>query len=554
MPKFAKEVLCPGTYHQGRSRITISADDCRDFYLSLSQLRERGLHLPLILEHPPADRDPLKTNLGFPVEHPGELLADELKRTVGFSDLASTQTRLNSRGGVEIEFDVPDPGTAQQLADKRIRFVSPELLHYWKDGKGNEYRKLMSHVALTHRPVQIDQKAGFVQLSMADVPRGVLQLSMSELEAPLPIEPIAFEGIKPMAKKRLLNNAARLQLAALIGQFSSDENNFEDEDSGSNGGDNKPKKGADGGGGEDKNPDMPKTAGEGGDKQFEALIAHLTKLGLALPSDTDAGNLVDRLLTSVMTYNAVTDAADADDDADDQSDRGNTEELSAMGTAQMSSASARDKMVDRIRNCANMPSAIRDRLLVQVGTVQFSAAGAEVTPAGAMSIGELLSTYEREATQFSAGSPQSKIVDRLKKLKDAGNITPGIHDQLLAKVGRLQFSDAGAEQASGGMTMSEVLDQYEQGSNLVAGFLNPTAGQSYQFSGAGGGSSGNQEQKHPRGGSFLSGDQYLKAGDPKAVQLSSNMISRAGLKPRDASKRMIGINGSNLPPMETEED
>ena len=143
MPKFAKEVLRPGTYHQGSKKITISADDCRDFYLSLSQLRERGLHLPLILEHPPADRDPNETKLGFPIEHPGELLADELRRTVGYSDLTSTQTRMNERGGIEIAFDVPDHQTAQQLADKRIRFVSPELLHFWKDGKGNEYRKLM---------------------------------------------------------------------------------------------------------------------------------------------------------------------------------------------------------------------------------------------------------------------------------------------------------------------------------------------------------------------------------------------------------------------------
>lgn len=544
MPKFAKEVLRPGTYHQGSKRITITADDCRDFYLSLSQLRERGLHLPLILEHPPADRDPNATKLGFPIEHPGELLADELRRTVGYSDLGSTQTRMNDRGGIEIAFDVPDQQTAQQLADKRIRFVSPELLHYWKDGKGFEYRKLMSHVALTHRPVQIDQTAGFVQLSMSDVPRGVIQLSIEELESP-PDEPITFEGIKPMAKKlkRRLNTAARLQLAALIGQLSSDENNFEDDDAGSNGGDNKPKDGANGS--SNDNPDMPKT-GDAGDKQFEALIAHLTKLGLALPSDTDDSNLVDRLLTAVMTYNAVNDANDADDDADDQNGGGNTEELSAMGTAQFSASAARDQLVERIRSCAAIPAGIRDRLLVQVGTVQFSAAGAEVVPAGAIGIGDLLASYEREATQFSAGSPQSKIVDRLKKLKGEGKITPGIHDQLLAKVGRLQFSDAGAEVATGGLTMSEVLDQYEQGASLVDGFLKGGDAANYQFSGATGGASGSTEQKHPRGGNFLNGDQYLKAGDAKAVQLSSQMLARHGLKPRE-SGRALAVNGSNLP-------
>lgn len=563
MPKFSKEVLCPGVYFVGGRKIAISADDCRDFYLSLNQLRAAGLHVPLVLEHPDKDRDPKATNLGFPVEDRGSLLADELRRTVGFADLESTQTRLNNRGGIEIAFDVPDQHTAQQLADKRIRFVSPELLIGWQDGKGRDYHKLMSHIALTHRPIQVDQVSGFVQLStVADVPRGVVQLSMEDLEAPTQIEPITWEGVT-MAKdtkaaiKRRLNNAARLQLANMIAQFSDNKDNYEDEDAGSNGGDSKPKDGGNAKGGND-NPDMPKN-GDAGDKQFEALIAHLTKLGLALPTDTDETNLVDRLLTSVMTYNAVSDAHDAKDADDKKDDAGATEELSAMGTAQFSAAQGRDKLVERIRACQNLPGTIRDRLLVNVGSVQFSDAGAEVVPAGAIGIGELVSTYEREATQFSAGSPQSKIVDRLKALKDRGAITPGVHDQLLSKVGRLQFSDSGAEVASG-LSMSEVLDQYEQQGSITANFLNDAGGGDYQFSSHGGGghaggsANGSSEVKHPKGRDFLSGGGYLKSGSKEAIQLSSGILQRAGLKPRSVEQRGLAVNASNLGSPPSEDD
>lgn len=559
MPRFSKEVLIPGTYAQGNREITISANDCRDFYLSLDQIRRNGLHLPLILEHPPADRT--DTKLGFPVESTDELLADELRRTVGFGDLLSTQTRLNERGGVEIEFDVPDIATAEQLADKRIRFVSPELVNYWQDGKGNEYRNLMTHVALTHRPVQIDQASGFVQLSMQDVPRGkVIQLSIEELVLPKRDEPITFGRTRSMTKKaaaekkRRLNMAARLELAKIVNQLSSNDDNFEDDDD-SNDQDNKPKGGDKGGsGGGNDNPDMPKTSG-GGDKQFEALIAHLTKLGLALPSDTDDTNLVDRLLTAVMTFNAVNDANDAKDDDADNNGGGNTEELQSMGTQQFSSAQSRDRLVNRIRATVNLPAGIRDTLLVRAGTVQFSAAGEETVQPGSIGIGELLSSYEHEATQFSSGSPQSKMVDRLKALKDAHKITPGVHDQLLAKIGRLQFSDAGKEVAQGGLTMTEVLDNYEQSSSVVDSFLNGGT----QLSGNAGGGNNNSGkpsggERHPRGNSFLTGDQYLKSGQAESVQLSTAMIARAGLKPRDPSKRLTGINASNLAPVMNDDE
>src|SRR5262249_31791276 len=150
----------PGTYFKGGRRIKVTRQDCVDYFNSLSDLDQNGLDVPLVYEHTEPGRE---SGGGTPDYNFGK--AGNLKRTVGLVDYKNPKNRLNDYGGVELALKVHDENAAQQLADGRIKFVSPELRPHWQDGLGRQYRKLFTHIALTHRPIVVDQRPGFTQLS-----------------------------------------------------------------------------------------------------------------------------------------------------------------------------------------------------------------------------------------------------------------------------------------------------------------------------------------------------------------------------------------------------
>ena len=496
--KFAKEVLKPGVYVKGDRQIVVSDQDCRDYFASLSKLHENGLGVPLILEHTDPDKSRGEGTPEFMSEK-----ADQLRRTVGRVNWGDTRNRINERGGIELLFEVADPDAASQLADGRIEFVSPQLTPYWQDGLGRGYRKLISHVALTHRPIQVDQHRGFVQFSESSV-------MLSELLAPvqLSISEI-FEGAD-MAKANeilsetdIVSGAVKLAksqkqsrqafLSGLNQKISTQLASDDDEEAKKKktpvaGESVKPAESVPDGikeaadklasePAEDKpipappeakaeepeeiNPDMPKANGAEDRKQFDALIAHLSKAGFVLPSDTSLENIVPRLLAAAMTKNAAEEKKEPEDMGVP------AQEMSPSNVSQMSDTDAHGE--------------------------------------------------------------RAKVAYRIRRLAERGILQPGIAEKLLPRVAVLQFSDVGVEiQQPDSPTMSQFLDAFEGGASLVHSLLkDETAG--YQLSDS---SAKGEEGLHPRGDDFLNGDgknMPMQVGDPRAVKAAKDLLSRHGL-------------------------
>ena len=155
-----KEVIRPGHYWYTDPstnlprKLTVTPDLCRYWHEQGNAMLSAGLTVPVPMEHDfdahpmtPADR--LKGNAGWVKEY-------RLKGNALFSAL-----------------DIPDPDTVKKLPHT-IRWTSP-WINTFTDGKGKEWRNVISHLALTTRPRVVEQ-APFgsiaAALSMATPIRG----------------------------------------------------------------------------------------------------------------------------------------------------------------------------------------------------------------------------------------------------------------------------------------------------------------------------------------------------------------------------------------------
>lgn len=533
--RFVKEILKPGIYFKNGKRIVVSADDIVERRDSLIALHAAGLRAPVIYEHPQVEDGQIE---GVPAT-PEELDQHEIMRnTVGKSCADDTRSCvINSEGGLDVVIEIGNPAAAAQLASGAIDFVSPELRNAWQNPRtGQVFPRMVSHIALTHKPIQTDQRPGFAQLSSTPLGKldGLVQLSAADL-----LTGAKVSKIKPVRKPGRLSKTDVAMLHGLMLQLSDDD---DDKKRGGNPMQNTGPQDQEGGGAggmppipqaPPSNPDMPQGP-DAGDQQLEALLAHATRRGIVLPSDTTLENLVERLLTAFMTLNAA-DALNESEDKSEESNQGGggnsqAQEFSPMNSAQLSSGktapvvddtAARAALVTRIKSCRQLPAGMKETLLVNAGAVQFSGGAEKKTP-GSLGIGDLLAMYEEQAVQFSTGSPQANLVERIRRLKTVGAIPPGIADNLLAKVGSVQFSADGKEQLSGGVSLSALVAQYEA-AGTVAGALFADQSQAYQLSGA------IVTPEHPAGVEYRTGGQKeLVAGSAAAIQFANGVLERTG--------------------------
>lgn len=341
MRSFSKEILRPGKYVKGGRSIEITPDDVQGFHDSYGQLAKRGLLAPLIWEHSdPGSPDGLPQQLSSLRDS----LANATKHTAGW--LKRTLVKDGRLFGV---FDVPDDKDAQKLANQNVRFVSPELRKKWQAGDGSTFERVISHVALTHKPILVDQQPGFVQLS--DAPENaVLSLSLEEFEAAE-----GEEGIE----------AEPLRLA-------DDDDKNKPKGSGSNEGEPDKDRPADGEPQDPppENPDMPADTGK--DKKLEALLAHLEELGLPLPSDTDAESLVDRLLTAAKVRLAANQEGKDKKAAEEGGDGADEEGVMEKQTAPIMRFSELTQQIERLAEDQHITPGQKSWLMDRLEVLQLS--------------------------------------------------------------------------------------------------------------------------------------------------------------------------------------
>lgn len=274
MPTFKQTFLRPGRYHLGGGLFRdVTREDIAGYIGGTKALLASGNGVPILFEHAaPGSAD------GAPVQlsTARDRRAAQVKHGAGW--LKSVEQ--DKDGNAVHVLDVRDKTAAKGLKNGTIKFTSPELRENWTDGKGRSFAKIISHVALTHKPRNPDQSA--ITEVASGTPAAALQFSLADWQ-----------------------------------QFSDDDE--EVNDGGPDGRTPAPDSPDDG---QAENPDAPKSEDEDAATiaQFQALLEHLAADGLDLTSDTTPETLVRDLLIAYKTKTAMKAMADEDDDEDDDLD------------------------------------------------------------------------------------------------------------------------------------------------------------------------------------------------------------------------------------------
>lgn len=397
MARFEQTFLRPGRYGSAgewtKERIAAHVQGTKE-------LLAAG-HKPfLFFEHPAAGTDE-----GSPIQFASERdrKAHAVKHGAGW--LVGIKQAADGSGVYVLE--ATDSDADRKLREKSIQFTSPEFRPSWKDGQGREFKNIISHVALTHKPRAADQ--GPIE------PLEAIQFSLADYEGPI--------------------------------QMADDDDKKPDDT--------------------EDNPDMPKL-GQSPDKaKYEAVAAHLKTLGAGLPDDTDETNFLDRLLTALLTIEAVKAKETAEKPKEDDIDplEGATEKQPPF---------------------------------------QFSLAEAQG--------GKL----QNKALARAIKAEHAALTARLDSMVRAGKVTPACKNELLATAGALQFSEEGEHAPA--YTLPQLVDLLDR--TTIAGM--GLTEKDLQFA---------VEQHHPRGDAFLSGNDGSdgkKQGEQyKDAQLARRGLAKA---------------------------
>lgn len=378
MALFEQTFLKPGRYG---SAGTWDADRIRKHLDGTRALLSAGRQPPVLFEH--AERG---SSDGTPKQFSSERdrRADMVKHGAGW--LVDVKQAADGSGVYVL--DVTDE-IAGKLKDGSIKFTSPEFRPSWRDdASGQEFKNIISHVALTHKPRAIDQ--GKIEPVGANdgAADPVLRFSLADYEGPIDDN----------------GDSGSTQFADDGKPFGKSKGDGGDDSAGEGGSGNGDSAGDPTANKTPENPDMPKLNSPDKIKQKkEAVLAHLDTIGVGLPADTiecDEEQFLDRLLTSLLTIKSAEAKAQAE-----QAEKDKANEI--------------DDGSEQIKE--------------QQPPMQFSLADAESGELAKSN--KLLSRVIRQEHQSLAG--------RLESMVKAGKITPACRKQLLATEGATQFSAEG---------------------------------------------------------------------------------------------------------------
>ncbi len=218
-------------------------------------MKAEGIRPPLTWEHadPLSDEDAPR--------NPREERAEFAKFTAGWPE----DMRVEPDGRLTAEFDVPDGESGEQV--KTTGYVSPAFRREWRDGSGRVWKNVISHIAVTPRPVHHRQdRFAPVSIEQAESVQASLRFSLGDV--------VADENDKPTVPP------------------ADDAANPKPDES-------------------DKGGEAPKAPSGG--PSVACLIEGLRRARINLPDDTTPENFIDRLYTAVEAITGQ--SGDADDDA-----------------------------------------------------------------------------------------------------------------------------------------------------------------------------------------------------------------------------------------------
>lgn len=166
VPVLPKEILRVGTYHTPEGVVEVTPRRIRHWVLSFRRMREAGLQVPAPWEH----QDGAKPMSG------DDHAASRAKNNAGFLKRLWLGKDGSLWGGVEV------PDADAERVKNNVKYVSPELEPEFTDGEGRVWRDVITHLALTPRPVFAKQRPFGTKpprMSLGRVRLSLEQLSMA---------------------------------------------------------------------------------------------------------------------------------------------------------------------------------------------------------------------------------------------------------------------------------------------------------------------------------------------------------------------------------------
>src|SRR5262245_3170246 len=148
MAEFRSLVLAPGRRCVGKNPdgskryVTFTADYCRDKADRGNRMLAKGINIPVCWEHR-ADGKPRKLSKD-------DWASERAKGTAG----SAKRFEVDADNRVFAVHEIPDDSDAKRA--EVVRFCSPEI-NAFTDGDGEDWGEVITHIALTPRPVQHEQ-------------------------------------------------------------------------------------------------------------------------------------------------------------------------------------------------------------------------------------------------------------------------------------------------------------------------------------------------------------------------------------------------------------
>lgn len=163
MPLLVKEIIAPGDYHTDDGIVRATPQRIRHWLKQFKRMKAKGLPIPVPWEHQEGAK---------PLSH-NDRLAQQATHNAGFWRGAF----IDRDGRLWGKLDIPNEDDARHI-ERSVRYVSPEIDDHWVDGDGQVWKDIITHVALTPRPVHYKQKP-FGAKPRLSSGRGAVQLSMA---------------------------------------------------------------------------------------------------------------------------------------------------------------------------------------------------------------------------------------------------------------------------------------------------------------------------------------------------------------------------------------
>lgn len=256
MPLFKKSILSVGKKYSPDGVIDVTPERLSGFAKTFKRMSKAGLQVPVGWDHSDAPEETI------PVKSMSAGGSIKAANGVGYLH----DVKLASDGqSAELVLDLRDPKAIEKAEQNTVQ-ISPIIHDQWRDGDGRLWKDCFGHIDLVHHPVD-HRQTEFQSVAVA------CGLRMS------------------------LNGGKSLSKVYRMADDQDDKGEVDSEAS-----DTSTEANA--------NPDLPESDGGAAKQRFEAIIAHLAEAGYVLPSDTDASNFEDRLLTALMTAAAAKKKAD----------------------------------------------------------------------------------------------------------------------------------------------------------------------------------------------------------------------------------------------------